>query len=320
MELPFYSWVETKLKKELDEIDSILHVSQSSIFLQDIHNELKERKTILKKRIQRVQMKAKGEMNDNSVAFIYTHLGLGDMFWMCGAVRYISTFYDKIILVCKKRYEKEVGLLYRDDPNIQLYVIEDDYVLEPFSEKRKEIQKVVTCVYGCGWFSGKEQPVIYDFPYSFYDDLDIPRMIRQEYFYYLPLEEGVERYKKISDAVGEKGYIVFHQQASHSTIEVSKQFDKEATLLLDVNKNLYPKEHPWYELAQSIVHQPLLSHISLFEHAKEIHMLESSVYCLVSHLNLSKVEKKVCYNAFQNSASRIGVFEEKEAKKLPPVV
>jgi hypothetical protein len=36
-------------------------------------------------------------------AFIYGHLGLGDMFWLNGAVRYLATCYDEVIVVCKKK-------------------------------------------------------------------------------------------------------------------------------------------------------------------------------------------------------------------------
>ena len=49
-------------------------------------------------------------------------------------------------------------------------------------------------------------------------------------------------------------------------------------------------------------------------------MLESGVYCLVSHLNVSNVKRKVCYNPYEDSANRIGVFESKDVTKFPPVV
>ena len=38
-------------------------------------------------------------------AFIYGHLGLGDMFWLNGAVRYLSTCYDETLIVCKRKYK-----------------------------------------------------------------------------------------------------------------------------------------------------------------------------------------------------------------------
>ena len=79
-------------------------------------------------------------------------------------------------------------------------------------------------------------------------------------------------------------------------------------LVLDINTNHYPKAHIFYDLAQTVVNQPMVAYKDLIEHAKEIHCLESSFYCFASHLDLSKVEKKVCYEPFDNSAERIGVF------------
>jgi hypothetical protein len=38
-------------------------------------------------------------------------------------------------------------------------------------------------------------------------------------------------------------------------------------------------------------------------------MIESSIYCMASHLDLSKVSKKLCYEAFDNSNLRIGIFD-----------
>jgi hypothetical protein len=47
----------------------------------------------------------------------------------------------------------------------------------------------------------------------------------------------------------------------------------------------------------------------LIEEATEIHLIESSVYCMASQLDLSRVAVKKCYNSFDNSDKRIGVFE-----------
>ena len=53
----------------------------------------------------------------------------------------------------------------------------------------------------------------------------------------------------------------------------------------------------------------MLFYKELIENAKEIHCLESSFYCYASHLDLSKVEKKICYEPFDDSAKRMGVFQ-----------
>jgi len=58
-----------------------------------------------------------------------------------------------------------------------------------------------------------------------------------------------------------------------------------------------------------VVNKPLYEYKGLLEEATEIHLLESSVYCMATHLDLSRVAVKKCYDAFDGSNERIGVFE-----------
>ena len=53
----------------------------------------------------------------------------------------------------------------------------------------------------------------------------------------------------------------------------------------------------------------MIDYIDLIEGAEEVHMIESSVYCLTSHLNLSKVKRKLCYEPWGGNAERLGLFE-----------
>lgn len=257
-------------------------------------------------------------------AFVFSHLGLGDMYWMNGAVRYLRTKYADVDVVCKTRFEEPVRSMYRDDPHIHILPIEDDYVLEPFPTIKPQIEAKGVDVYTCGVHT--PNPRIYEFPYCFYDDFGIPRSARSECFYIQPSSAGQEMYELIKNTLAllgnSAGYIVLHQEASHTIIDAASQLDKEKYLLLDLNKNLYPADHPYHFLAQQVVNKPLINHIQLMENAAEIHMIESSVYCLASHLDLSRVLVKKCYKPFDNSAERIGVFSTgllPEDKMVPRV-
>jgi len=81
---------------------------------------------------------------------------------------------------------------------------------------------------------------------------------------------------------------------------------------LDLNKNPYTIEDEEYELAQSVVNKPVLDYTYLLENADELHMIESSIYCLASHLDLSKVGRRICYAPWGGNAERLGVFETGE--------
>ena len=240
--------------------------------------------------------------------FFYGHLGMGDMFWLCGAVRYFSTAYDEVVVVCKQKYETNVRAMYSDDPTISLFVIEDDYILYPFQQvKRNAIEQSGYEVKACGQHS--ERPVLYEFPYSFYDDIQVPRSARVTYFYIPSLSESDSLWQTV--VAYRKDYIMVHQKSSQKEMPIwDALYAKDPTrLILDVNTNHYHSCHPFYAIAEKVKNQPLLHYKSLLENASEIHLLESSLYCMASHLDLSKVGIKKCYDAFDNSNTRLGIFE-----------
>lgn len=239
-------------------------------------------------------------------SFIFLHQGLGDHFWCNGAVRYLATCYDEVMVVVKRNNEAVVRSMYLDDPSITFLVIDDDSQLYPFIVKKQFLESQGYTVFSCGYHVTDKEPAIYEFPYSFYDDLNIPREVRTTYFHVMRYNESHELYKSMNQP-----YILIHQKSSQKSVDIySKVQSKNPNMLvLDINTNHYVKTHEFYNVAQSVVNQPMIVYKDLIEHAKEIHCLESSFYCFASHLDLSKVEKKICYQPFDNSAQRIGVFE-----------
>ena len=239
-------------------------------------------------------------------AFVYHHLGLGDHFWCNGAVRYLATCYDETVVVVKKNNEAAVRSMYLDDSSIKFYVIHDDMELYPFVGRKHYLESEGYTVYTCGYHT--DSPQIYEFPHSFYDDMKLPREVRTNYFYVTQYAESSELYNNIIEEVPE--YILIHQNSSQKKVDIytNLQHENPNTLILDINANHYEKGHKFYHLAELVVNKPMMMYKTLIEGAKEIHCLESSFYCFASHLNLSKVEKKVCYEPFDNSAQRIGVF------------
>jgi hypothetical protein len=240
-------------------------------------------------------------------AFVYTHLGLGDMFWMNGAVRYLSTCYDELIVVCKEKYRENIALMYSDDPTIKLFCLPGEQLIPPFPAAKWFNTAEIMTMYACGYHI--PNPRIYEFPFCFYDDMGLPREYMKQYFHTPTVSGSEELYKTIS--ANQSSYVVIHQQSQNKTIGIWEKLYQEdpETLLLDLNVNHYPPGHRYYELAQLVLGKPLLHYKTLLENARELHMIESSVYCMASQLNLSKVSKKFCYEAFEESNLRLGVFE-----------
>ena len=247
-------------------------------------------------------------------AFLYGHLGLGDMFWLNGAVRYLATCYDEVLVVCKKKYEANVAALYTDDPTIKLHLIEEDAELFPFATFHKgQWEAKGYTVYACG--NHLINPVIppmthwiYEFPLCFYDDMKIPRSIRGDYFY-MPTHPEADSLLRLVKQWSPR-YIVVHQQSQNKRLPIwDKVSETSSDPIFDLNENHYPLGHPYYIIADMVVNKPLYAYKRLLEEAAEIHLLESSVYCMASHLDLSRVVVKKCYDAFDSSNTRIGVFD-----------
>lgn len=277
---------------------------------------------ILKDNDRRFRVKAKINALANSAlreqkgyakkkALIYTHLGLGDMLWMNGAVRYLATDYDEVHVVCKERNKVNAVTMYTDDPTIKILVVKGDEDLQPWEKTREWFINQGYDVYSCGFFAPQEKKGIYDLPNSFYDDMKIPREYRRTYFHVPVYPEA----KEMAEAFKDIPYIVVHQQSSQKTLPIVETLraSGEKRLILDLNKNHYEPTQPEWVLAELVVNKPILEYINLFEGAEELHMIESSLYCLASHLDLSRVKRKVCYEpwGFERGigAERLGVFE-----------
>jgi hypothetical protein len=62
----------------------------------------------------------------NKNAYFLCHGGLGDLFFMCGAIRYLSLFYNTIFLFCPKSALKNLQILY-SDINVQFITYDKWY-------------------------------------------------------------------------------------------------------------------------------------------------------------------------------------------------
>ncbi len=122
-----------------------------------------------------------------------THLGLGDMINMIGAVRYLSTKYDEVKVVCKQQHLHNVMQFYGDDPTIVFFPIRQDSDISiPYGCPTETYLNITRGydVYKCG---NHNRTVIAQVPLSFYWDFGIDPKIRTQYFY-IPESENSLRF------------------------------------------------------------------------------------------------------------------------------
>lgn len=228
-----------------------------------------------------------------SQAFILSHLGLGDQIILNPLVRYIGTKYDKVTLVVKKSNLFNIQQLYSDDPFIDFHIVDDDKEISPNYGADSTILSNISSkntVYTCGFHKNKHH-TFNDFPFCFYDDMDIPRDVYYDYGFI------TNRYAiKCPD----EPYVFIHSQNSQGdeididVIERILHINRYEKLVLDPYMCHYKNGDKFYEVAQQIVNLPLLSYPYIIEKAEKLFMVDSSFMCLALYLDLTASIFYVC--------------------------
>lgn len=97
--------------------------------------------------------------------------------------------------------------------------------------------------------------------------------------------------------------IFVHTKSSKGEITIDLDIDQllnnNDTIVICANKNMYPENHPKYELASKYVDAPITSYADVIKNASEIHIVDSCFSCIVYPLeqtNRLKATKIVIYD------------------------
>jgi len=235
-------------------------------------------------------------------AFILTHLGLGDMVNCIGLVRYLSTVYDELLVVCKKVYYNNVKMLFENDKTINFYLCNDFQEISPRAGCDMENFKKIVDGYDL-YLSGPMNK-LYDLvkksgelitgnfngilPYCFYEDCGLSPQIYREYSFIPTVYQSVKLYNEVKN-ICEK-YVVIHKNCSLGNIfeleEIVTNININETLVINIDKNIYEKEHKYYEIAEKCVLKPILHYVDLIENSCMNILSDSSMFCLALQLNI----------------------------------
>ena len=209
--------------------------------------------------------------------FVLGHLGLGDHFFLNGAIRYLASFYDEVCVVVKKNNERNLRMLFLDEPSVTFHVIENDIDISPaFGCDLAKFQQVVkrfTDIFLLGYHAVR--PNVDDFPNSFYKDLHMDSSVMTSWASF-PV--------KSESWIPEGPFIFYHNKASDATAPI--QVDIEEMLVLNPTENMYPVGHKWYEIAGNWVGKPILEYAECIQKAKSLLMIDSSFFCMALMMGL----------------------------------
>lgn len=226
-------------------------------------------------------------------ALVICHMGIGDYIGLNGAIRYIALQHDETVVVVKRENAGNVASFFSDNPTIKFWLVDGAYTVTPTDTRAGEIVIVdntkFSSVYRSGFYKYPRDH-FEDLPKGFYRDMGLDPEVRHTHFF-LPTTDGA---RNLYAGLQGEPY-VFVQQRSSSQITPIVNWDINETLTIDPNMNLYSEGHKWYEMAQSVVNKPMIDYTELIKHAKELHTVDSSFYCMACYLPLDASVKR-CYN------------------------
>ena len=189
--------------------------------------------------------------------YIYHHLGLGDHIICNGIFMYYKEIYGKVTVFCKPHNYENVKYMYRDDKNIKVLSIGEDSDVNNYVILNK-IEKDVIRV-------GFENLYTYNtetFDVGFYEGSKIPFSVRFSNFH---IDRDLELEQKITNELNPNGekYIFTH----------------------NINKDKIKSN---FKIIDNPTNYNIFNLISLIENAEEVHIMESSIKCLVNSYKMNK--------------------------------
>ena len=190
--------------------------------------------------------------------YIYHHLGLGDHIICNGIVRHFKNVYEEVTVFSKKNNFSNVEYMYRDDENIHVLAIGEDSDVNHFINENKINDDVIKVGFGSlSWGSIKT------FDEEFYSSINLPFDFRFSKFKFVrDIEKENHVYEKINPQ-GEE-YIFLHGNIDRKKIRTD----------LKIIEN--PSEFGIFDI------------LKLVDNATEVHIMESSIKCLVNSFVFDK--------------------------------
>lgn len=248
-----------------------------------------------------------GEIGTGRSAFLFSWFGVGDHIYLNGAVRYLSTIYDRVYVGTTHKPPEGIMDMYRDDPAIiwQHFIVD-----KSVSDYREQIQNLMTTMFGKDGFFAfgglrEEDGYKYHYPDAYYDELGIDPSFAATYFYVKDFPEG-EELLRLAQAAADKIIFTHTRGSNRDCSYILEQLNREQpdALILNPEVNIYNPGHKYHETAQKFLwsslnergHYPIFWYIQTMSNAAELHLIDSSFWALAHYIPKITGQKIVCYN------------------------
>jgi len=239
--------------------------------------------------INKIKKQDRSRNKDESKVFVLTHLGLGDHITAIGLIRYLSTYYDKVVVFYLKKNYENLRLLYEDDPDISFYHC-DNFVI-PCDVYQKEIFDSITgnhplIVIG-NWYSRFN---VYRAPLAFYQQINYNESIFRNYYHIPEKEEYTQLYMLVKNQ--EPHYAFIHNTSDRGvqfTIEEAEQkmgMSRNDIFFVNPNFNCYEPGTDRHELASKLIGHLVPYYMELIKNSKINFLCDSVFFCMAMNLGI----------------------------------
>jgi hypothetical protein len=296
-----YSLVKDAIDKDKFHYEKLLEANRTMWKIQDeLHSKAGEpnREFVLMKQLaheNQRRFRLKRTINENvgslykeqkgykgKRAFVCGHQGMGDQFFISGAVRYLATVFDEVCVVVKKQYETNLRDLYSNESSVTFFLIEADSDVSPrFGAARDAYERATEgydTVYMLGYHGSGN---VEDFPHCFYRDLGMDPAYMKTWFN-VP-KKNVAEVEQLIDTYSRIRFV--HPKASDAVAPI--RVNLLDSLVINPSENMYAESHPWHAVAQAWVGRPILDYAYLMMYIQECLLVDSSFFCMALLLGLT---------------------------------
>jgi len=243
-------------------------------------------------------------------AYFLGHNGLGDNISNIGAVHFLSNYYNTIYFLCKDIYYENVEKLFQNNIlNKNIILIQFNYQNEYLNCKTIITQAMTNNLIDI-FISGNchtshfksriTHPQLLNYIQNdngytikwthirnFYNNIGLDLSIYYNYFNIESCQKSKDYFKYIEHY----NIIFLHTKSSNKEINltdiIDKYINKEDTIIICANKNVYEKKHNKYQIANNYVNILVAYYIDIIYNAIEIHVIDSCFSCIVYPLNVT---------------------------------
>ena len=221
---------------------------------------------------------------------LLSNLGLGDNIFNISIINYLSE-KNKVTTVLWERNYEQFKDFFVDNENVSFFLLHDVNERNTLFYRNKSLKtynnkKILRS--GCNKINSN----LSTFPFCFYDDINIPRDILKTHFKVRNTNKALSLYNSIDNM---KYVFVCNETSGGELFDIDNvlnqlKINKHETLIICSNKNVYDKNHKFYQIAEKIVYKTnninILDYKLIIENAEYNILTDSSLFSLALQLNI----------------------------------